>query len=71
MTFDLTPEGRIQNMPANVAQDTPGGGGGGQLDSMFRVPNPPHLERWRQALFDVEGTFMLTESQYVRPLPLA
>ena len=50
----------LRPRPVNGGETT-----GIQPDDGKLVPNPPHLEAWRQKLFDVDGTIAMTEEQYV------
>lgn len=42
-----------------------GGATDGHFKNLKMIPNPPNLEEWRQKLFDVDATIMLTEDEYV------
>lgn len=42
---------------------TDGGTTEGHFNNMKMIPNPPHLEDWRQRLFDVDETITLTEDE--------
>lgn len=70
-SFNLnTPDTRAHVPAIHRATETPGGGddaesSGNHARGMYRIPYPPHLDIWRQRLFDVDGTFMLSEDQYV------
>jgi len=39
--------------------------GAGHFKDLKAVPNPPDLEAWRQRLFDVDQTIVMTEKEYV------
>jgi hypothetical protein len=41
----------------------------GQFRGLKLIPNPPHLDEWRQRLFDVDETITLTEEQFQTYFP--
>lgn len=41
----------------------------GQFKGLKLIPNPPHLDEWRQRLFDVDETITLTEEQFQTYFP--
>ena len=53
---DLTP--RLPRFPDGEATD-------GHFRNLKMIPNPPNLEEWRNRLFDVDETIILTEDEYV------
>lgn len=40
-------------------------GGEGDLDGLGLIPNPPNLDEWRQRLFDVNETIVMSEDESV------
>jgi glutathione S-transferase len=42
----------------------------GQFEGLKLIPNPPHLDEWREKLFHVDETITLTEDQYVGKMTL-
>lgn len=58
--------GRLQNeLDLRPVPVTDGGTTAGHFSDLKMVPDPPHLTEWRQRLFDVDDTIMLTEDEYV------
>lgn len=47
----------------DASPQTPPPKQGGHFPGMRQVPNPPHLEAWRQKLFDVDEPITLTEAE--------
>jgi hypothetical protein len=47
------------------------GKGDGHFSGMKMIPNPPELEKWREKLFNVEGTIILSEEESVEIKNLA
>jgi len=56
--------GRLQNeIDLRPVPITDGGTTEGHFSNMKLVPDPPHLEEWRQRLFDINETITLTEDE--------
>lgn len=55
----------LGSVDLRAKQGKEGGTSDGHFSNMKVVPHPPHLEEWRQKLFDVDEKITLTEDQYV------
>lgn len=42
--------------------------GSGELQGFKMIPNPPHLDYWRERLFNVDEMITLSEEEYARPI---
>lgn len=43
--------------------------GGSHFSGMKLIPNPPNLEEWRERLFNIEGTIVMTEEEFQTYFP--
>lgn len=53
----------VQIQPPSEAQDA--AKSDGKIEGLKLVLDPPNLDQWRQRLFDVDQTIVMTEDQYV------